>query len=370
VTSKIRLSPTCVSAAAILSITFLAFQPGDGAAQPLVKLPPGSEPKPVYAITAIVDAFDKAPLVALGETHGVVEQAEFIAALIRHPEFAKKVNDIILEAGNSLHQGIIDRYVDGGKVPLDELRQVWRDHTCAGLGPRDSPNVELFFETVRAVNRSLPKEKRLRVLAGDPPIDWSQVHKREDITPWLEQRDMHYAQVVVDGVLQKKRKALLIVGGVHLSRRPLPDGDRKKGVMLQILENEYPQQTFVVTLHEGLGDQTAVVEKRMAAWPKPSLALVRGTWLEPLLGPDGPDGYLYLGRRDDLTMERRPVELYRDEEYVGELDRRFRISQGRPLDRAELSRPRPKKWVDNFPVGDVMVPVERPEAEKKKDKLR
>jgi hypothetical protein len=100
----------------------------------------------------------------------------------------------------------------------------------------------------------------------------------------------------------------------------------------------------------------------MADWPKPSLALVRGTWLESLLGPDSPDAYLWVGRRDELTMEPRPTELYRDEKYVAELERRSRIG-GHPFDRQTLTRPRPKKWADNFPTGDVFVPLKGPPAE-------
>jgi hypothetical protein len=348
------------TAAVLLILTTLAGRPGSGGAPPVDGVPPGAEPRPVNAATAVLRAFDRYPLVAVSETHGVVEQAEFLASLIRRPQFARKVNAIVLEAGNALHQGIIDRYVAGEAVSLAELRRVWRDHTCAALGPRDSPNVELFFRTVRDVNRSLPKAKRLRVLAGDPPIDWNRVRRAEDIAPWLEQRDTHYARVVVNEVLKKKRKALLIMGGVHLSRSPLPDADPRKGVMLQIVEHQYPKRTFVVKLHEGFGDRTAEIERRMARWPKPSLAQVKGTWLEPLLGPDGPDGLLYVGRRDELTMERRPVELYRDAAYVRELDRRSRIARGRPLDRAELLRPWPKKWAENFPEGDVMKPAAQP----------
>jgi hypothetical protein len=342
-------------------LTLLVLTANDIAAQTAIRMPLGHSPKPADAIAGILKAFDEYSLVALGESHGVVEQAEFIAKLVRHPDFAKKVNDIVLEAGNALHQNVIDRYVNGEEVPLDKLRSVWRDHTCAALGPRDSPNVESFFAAVRMVNAALPGNRRLRVLAGDPPIDWRNVKSRADVGPWLAERDTHYAQVVIDEVLSRKRKALLIIGGAHLSRRPLPDGDPKKGVMLQIVERQFPKKTFVVKLHDGLGGPTALAEKQMAAWPKPSLAIVRGTSLEQLLGRDGSDAYLWVGRRDELTMEARPVELYRDEKYVAELERRSRIG-GHPLDRQALTTARPKKWADNFPTGDVFVPIKRPPA--------
>jgi hypothetical protein len=46
-----------------------------------------SDPDPIDAIEGIVRAFDQFPLVALGEPHGLQESADFIAQLIRHPDF-------------------------------------------------------------------------------------------------------------------------------------------------------------------------------------------------------------------------------------------------------------------------------------------
>jgi hypothetical protein len=109
----------------------------------------------VEARLAVLNAFDRFPLVALSEAHGMKEEADFINALIRHPDFPKKVNAIVLEAGNALHQKLIDDYVNGEAVSLNGLRRVWRDHTCAALGPRDSSNVEELFATVRDVRGCL-----------------------------------------------------------------------------------------------------------------------------------------------------------------------------------------------------------------------
>src|SRR5262249_577197 len=46
-----------------------------------------SEPIPSDPTEEIVKAFDRFPIVALGETHGLQEEADFIAQLIRHPGF-------------------------------------------------------------------------------------------------------------------------------------------------------------------------------------------------------------------------------------------------------------------------------------------
>jgi hypothetical protein len=335
---------------------------------------PIREPEPVDARRAVLNAFDRYPLVALSEAHGLKEEADFINSLLRHPDFPGKVNVVVLEAANARHQKLIDRYVNGEAVLLNELRRVWRDHTCAALGPRDSSNVEAFFVTVRDVNRRLPPGGRIRVLAGDPPIDWSAVKTMKDVAPWLAQRETHYARVVEAEVLAKHRKALLIAGGAHLDRGPLPNGDPTAALMMQILEHKYPGKAFIVLPHEGFGEHNAVWEPKLSAWPRPSLALVADTWLalpkdagredvlQQMAGevpPAAPrpkaDALLYLGPRDELTMEQLPADVYRDEVYLEELDRRSRICQGRPLDRTELTRPRPKKWADMFPEGDVFI---------------
>jgi hypothetical protein len=335
---------------------------------------PIREPEPMVARIALLNAFDSHPLVALSEAHGMTEEAEFINSLIRHPDFPKKVSAIVLEAGNALHQKLIDDYVNGDDISLNELRRVWRDHTCAALGPRDSSNVEGFFATVRDVNRRLPLANRIRVLAGDPPIDWTKVNKKEDVASWLAQRDTHYARVVEAEVLAKNLKALLIIGGVHLDRGPLPNGDPNAGLMMQIIEHNYPGKTFIVSPHEGFGEHNALWETKLGTWPRPSVALVANTWLalpkgaeeedvlhnyqgeepRPAIRPKA-DALLYLGPRNDLTMEQRPPDIYRDGAYVEELDRRSRIFKGRLLDRAELTKPRPNKWAENFPDGDVFI---------------
>jgi hypothetical protein len=38
-----------------------------------------------------------------------------------------------------------------------------------------------LFATIRSVNQGFPKDRRLRVLCGDPPIDWTGVETRDDI---------------------------------------------------------------------------------------------------------------------------------------------------------------------------------------------
>ena len=107
---------------------------------------------------------------ALGEGAHNNEQAHvFRMSLIRDPRFAKVVDDIVVEFGNSRYQDIMDRFVGGEDVPHTQLQQVWQNTTQAHE-IWDVPIYEEFFREVRKVNARLPKKRRLRVLLGDPRV--------------------------------------------------------------------------------------------------------------------------------------------------------------------------------------------------------
>src|SRR5262245_23849898 len=128
---------------------------------------------PIDPIAGILDAFKTHDVVALSEgSHGNEQGHAFRLALIRDPRFSSTVNDIVVEFGNALYQDVIDRFVQGQQVPYEELRKVWQD-TTQRTTVWDRPIYEEFYRAVRDVNTKLPAERRLRVLLGDPPVDWA-----------------------------------------------------------------------------------------------------------------------------------------------------------------------------------------------------
>ena len=72
-----------------------------------------------------------------------------------------------------------------------------------------------FFAAVRDVNRRLPASKRLRVFAGDPPIDWSKVRTAEAFQAIVVHRDDFPVSILRDQILKNGEKALVIYGGAH-----------------------------------------------------------------------------------------------------------------------------------------------------------
>ena len=67
----------------------------------------------------------------------------------------------------------------------------------------DMPIYEELFRTVREVNRSLPAGERLRVLLGDPPIDWTKISSGDEILELMYERDAFAADLIRKEVLGK-----------------------------------------------------------------------------------------------------------------------------------------------------------------------
>ncbi|HTX37274.1 MAG TPA: hypothetical protein VME43_19740 [Bryobacteraceae bacterium] len=168
------------------------------------------------AVRDVIAAFASANLVALGERHGAREDAEFRLKLIRDPAFAPAVDDIVIEFANALHQDLLDRFVQGADVAAAELSKIWRD--TAQPGAWDSPVYEEFLRAVRLVNAGLPRGRRLRVLAGDPPIDWSEPSIGQHLRDLVDARDQFAASLIEREVLNRDRKALVVYGSLHLYR--------------------------------------------------------------------------------------------------------------------------------------------------------
>lgn len=309
--------------------------------------PMGSEPIPEPAIPAILAAFDKYEIVAMPEAHGMKDMDDFILSLIRNPAFSERINVIAVECGNSLYQSVLDRYIAGEDVPFTEVQKVWRNTTQPMCGM--SGFFEQLFPLVRAINQKLPPEKRLRVMACDPPIDWSQVKTSQDIAKFSD-RDASIASVMEKEVLSKHRKALMLFGEFHV----LHGGGVGAGNAVAIYEKNYPNRTFVIS---ELGDfdtnLPTLSSSPFATWPVPSLVRSKGTWpgafglgrfFPPIIWTDKDcnvhdefpeseqkpmsdlvDAFLYLGPQDLRLKEQMPADIALDSAYMTELLRRMAL---------------------------------------------
>jgi hypothetical protein len=223
---------------------------------------------PMNAIPAVLDLFKTYQVVGLGEgPHGNLEGHAFRLKLLRDPRFPELVNDILVESGTARYQDAMDRYIRGEQVPRQELRRAWEDTTNSGTN-WDKPMYEEFFTAVRTVNATLPKDRKLRVLLGDPPIAWEFIRKRSDLRSWNMQRDPHAFAVLKRESLLKNRKALVIYGDGHFQGRGF-----KANSLTNLIERN---GTRMITISVQYGPLIKI-QPSVASWKTPSFAMIRGT---------------------------------------------------------------------------------------------
>lgn len=319
---------------------------------------------PVDPIAGIVEALKNHRVVALGEgEHGNEQGHALHLQPIRDPRFTAIANDIVVEFGNSLYQEAMDRFVNGEDVPYAELSRVWQNTTQAHP-VWDRPIYEEFFRAVRAVNSATPKERRLRVLLGDAPIDWDEVRTLEDIHK-VGRSDSIPAGIIQPEVVSKGRRALVIYGDMHYVRRNLywkmqdKEAAEKRFAtpVDSIVTNLERAGTPVFSIRTTFADLTPL-QADVATWKAPALAVVAGTplgltsfrffypydiqirrpdntWEKVSSDPDRSslmqeqhDAILYLGPQSSMTYSKLPPALCESTEYMEMRLRRTQIAAG------------------------------------------
>jgi hypothetical protein len=287
---------------------------------------------------AAIAALRKHRIVAIGEIHGQQEHYDAMQTLLFDPRLHDLVDDIVVEFGNALYQPTMDRFVNGEIVEDRDLRLVWRNTTQSPSNTWDAPMHEQFFRAVRAANWPLPAAKKMRVLLGDPPIDWAAVKTRDDVLAFGD-RNGHTMSVIEREVLAKGRRALICYGTNHVRR----DGD-----IIRWIEHMTGQRTYVIV---------AGTHPRLASAPRRTVVPAAGTWLASadtndfryLPGECGEkfgdifDALLYLGQVEVVTRSLANPATFLDPEYWTELHRRRTIKESN-INLEELRREQSVQW--------------------------
>jgi hypothetical protein len=316
---------------------------GLGRGGPRRAQPPGAGQSGGNLTEAVLAAFRTSRLVGLGETHGLQEHHDLLQTLISDPRLPGVVDDIVVEFGNALYQDTIDKFVlECQPVNDADLRLVWRNTTQSPLETWDEPVYEQFYRRVRAVNWTLPPGRRIRVLLGDPPIDWPTVTSQQQHIVFLAQRNTHAASVVEQQVLAKGRRALLCYGAYHLLHANPVSGSGRAS-LVPLIEQQTGVRTYTIAdlipLHPDPGGLAAM----LAGYPRGSAIRAAGTWLGQfnagyvLPGDTNKNGQavncgtplgdlldagLYLGQPADLTASWPDPAIFLGPAYWAELQRR------------------------------------------------
>src|SRR5262245_13218415 len=91
-----------------------------------------TDAKPKDASLFVLQAFDTHDIVMLGEIHWNKQEYDWLRSMVSSPEFADRVDDIVMEFGNSLYQKSVDQYIAGESVPIEDVQRAWRN--TLGLG--------------------------------------------------------------------------------------------------------------------------------------------------------------------------------------------------------------------------------------------
>jgi hypothetical protein len=205
------------------------------------------------------------------------------------------------------------------------------------------------------MNARLPKGRRIKVWLGEPPVDWNQVRSRADLVPLMGSRDSHPAKLIVEKILARERRALVIYGGAHFfSQPPMPES------ITSLVEREHPGAFYLVTVYRGFATAACdgAFEAKAQSWSVATLvAPIEGTWIERslrdpdcaarrptlVLPPGGKappldpqrearrievfsgvraDGLIYLGRAAELHEAPSVRADYLDDVYLAEMARR------------------------------------------------
>jgi hypothetical protein len=324
--------------------------------------------------------FSSTPLVGIGDRHNLAEGHLFYEALIRDPRFAEQVGNVVVEFGSARHQNVIDRYVNGEEIPYVELRRVWMD-TPGWIPAVEGAYFAHFFYQVRLTNAELPPARRIKVWLGGPPVDWERVTTTQHLRA-IPNRDRFTANLILDEILARNRRALVIYGAYHfeppdpvetalIRRWAQEDAAAANSVsrsLQKLVEEAAPDSFFVVQVYTGFGDAdcTLAAERSFAGWPGNTLVTpLLGTALEaefrkclPRRPPRAPaakppqvpdyvweyvgsqvddhvifrsDALLYLGNSADLNFAPRMPDTYLDNDYRREIARRFKLITGQEL---------------------------------------
>lgn len=346
--------------ASLVGVALIAFASASTWAQTLETM----SAVPLDPIEGILAAFRTHQVVTLGEGGHNNEQTHALRlSLIRDPRFAKVVNDIVVEFGNSRYQDIMDRFVGGEDVPHALLKKVWQNTTQAHE-IWDVPIYEEFFQEVRKINAKLPKKRKLRVLLGDLPIDWDLIKTQDDLRKTVRS-DTVPAGIIEREVISKGRRALVIYGEMHSVRRNTYWMMENKAAA----EERYarPVETIVALLERSgtkvfsirtSKSNLAEVHPDIATWTPPKLALLAGTPLgqasflfyypddvyirrpdktwekvkaDPKRSPlmqDQFDAVLYVGPESWITYSKVTKKMCADQEYMQMRVGRMKLNAG------------------------------------------
>jgi len=236
-----------------------------------------SVPGAAAAADALAKQFDEHQFVFIGSTHGDLKIEQFLACLVTRPAFKERVTDIVTEWASSGQQRLIDRYILGlEEISMADLAPIWFD-TDAPTMWTTLPQVRETLKALHDVNKTLPAPKRIRLVGGNDPTDWSKVKVTEDLAPYPFKTNFMPHLVIEHLAKSPGNRTLVVYGDGHIHYKGnnfMPDleyalGRSKLYVVGRIGELRADERTYLSAV--GDPNQAFFVEARCfptdITWP-------------------------------------------------------------------------------------------------------
>lgn len=322
---------------------------------------------PAPAVDGLLALLRRYQVVAVSEAHWNQNFHDMFLGVVMHPDFAELTDAVVVEWGNRRYQKTADAFVCGKPVPWHQLARCWRDTTVSPQQTWDAPVYFRLLSAIRALNVARPGRRPVRVLLGDPPIDWARVDSPEDVMPLIERRNDSMAEVVERELLARGRRGFLLAGTLHVIRNvQVPGPDRSLSAGHQLWSRHRDRVVLVglfqPAMHNPVSD---AVDRRLAStWPNPGVQRLGTAWpaREPaaaaldfvpladgLTLSDIADALLWVGPHDEQIASIVDPGIYYAPQYWDELQRRNDIF-GRPYNLEVYRREQPPGyWAGDHP---------------------
>lgn len=302
----------------------------------------------------ILQIFKNHNIIGLGEgEHNLVDSHQFFQKLLSNKKIQETVNIIIVEFANAAYQDILDKYIFGEEVSVDELRKIWRESTqCINLFGEATVYFELL-KKIRNINFTLTSNKKIRVLGGDPSIDWTSIRSLEDYLKINKTRDSFAADLAIEYGIKRSMKVLMIYAEYHLTKISDKADNNRIGLpsITSNVNTKYPDSMQVIAVFNSKEFQLPEETKN---WPLYCIVnldkeeignLPAENYFTQIFNKDGRvilfeyykikelfNSFLYIGQSENWQRVNFSKPGFSDEEW-NELNRRRQIFGDKPLNK-------------------------------------
>ena len=312
-----------------------------------------SESTIINADSFIIKSFEHSNIIGFGEgAHGLENFHQFFIKMLDNVKIQEIIDVLIVEFANTDYQDILDEYIFGKNISIKDLRKIWRESTQSPGRFGEHPVYLELLKKIREINLTLPEEKKIRVIGGDPSIDW------KSITTWDEyakevgfNRIFFPAKLAIEHGINCDKKVLLIYSGFHLVKINDQRIDPNHQTITTVINNKRPNGMKVI---EVFNPKSFELEEQVKGLPlysildlsKDKLGNFSAEKLFSSIYKNGKkeilfegfkvkelfDAFLYVGQNNTWEIREIPITDYSDEEWI-ELNRRRCIASMKPLNK-------------------------------------